>query len=615
MGRKNGLHWTKSKDKLKTSRMISNNLFMLKYIFKYTPGLILFLILLKAVRAVAGVLSYVYVAKSMLDAAQKGEGVGAVLLLIVAAVAINVIMLLLQSAYEGSYLPQKKEVLFQKMHSELFSKAQDMELACYDNPDFYTDFIWAMGEANDKALEVLESTGEFIYHLTSIASVAAIIVSVDFLGIIVAALAVLLAFIGSVACNKLEFEMSVKQMPIQRRRDYTSRVLYQPEYAKEIRLNPVKGKLIQNFSNINKELMNTIRYYSRKMMKWDFVIHTFSNVILIDVVYMAYLLYKTIVKHAYTYGAFYALYSGTDSLRTSMEGLITDITNFHKHSLYIERFRAFIEYKPNLMETKDPKNMPVKPEPISLKNVSFTYESLKEPTLKNISLTIQPGEKIALVGFNGAGKSTLIKLLMRLYDVTQGEILLGDTDIREYASEEYRKYFGVVFQDYQIFAATIGENVKMDCVQEQDEAAMREALRQSGFEEKLNTLARGIKTNLTREFDKEGINLSGGEAQKVAIARIFPRNCNMVILDEPSSALDPISEYNVNQSMMEAAKDKTVVFISHRLSTTRNADRIIMLADGEIIEEGSHDELMKLNGKYAHMFNMQAEKYRQEQAG
>lgn len=209
----------------------------------------------------------------------------------------------------------------------------------------------------------------------------------------------------------------------------------------------------------------------------------------------------------------------------------------------------------------------------------------------------------------------MIKLLMRLYDVTQGEILLGDTDIREYASEEYRKYFGVVFQDYQIFAATIGENVKMDCVQEQDEAAMREALRQSGFEEKLNTLARGIKTNLTREFDKEGINLSGGEAQKVAIARIFPRNCNMVILDEPSSALDPISEYNVNQSMMEAAKDKTVVFISHRLSTTRNADRIIMLADGEIIEEGSHDELMKLNGKYAHMFNMQAEKYRQEQAG
>ncbi len=613
MGRRSNLNLIDPKKKLKTSRMISNNLLMLGYIFKYTPGLVIYLILLKAVGAVAGVLSYVYVAKSVLDAVQKGGTISDVLLLIVAAVAINIIMILLRSAYEGSYLPQKKEVLFQKMHSELFLKAQDMELACYDNPHFYTDFVWAMGEANDKALAVLESMGEFIYHLTSIASIAAIIVSVDVLGIIVAVVSVLFAFVGSVACNKLEFELSVKQTPIQRRRDYTSRVLYQPQYAKEIRLNPVKGKLIQNFRNTNKELINTIRHYSGKMMKWDFAVRTFSNVILIDIVYMAYLLYRTIVKQAFTYGAFYALYSGTDRLRTSMEGLITDITGFHKHSLYIERFRAFIEYNPNLAEAEHPKKMPVKPEPLSLRNVSFTYESLKEPTLKNINLTIRPGEKIALVGFNGAGKSTLIKLLMRLYDVTGGEILLGGTDIREYSAEEYRKHFGVVFQDYQIFAATIGENVKMDCVKEEDEAAIKEALYQSGFEEKLNTLPHGTKTNLTREFDKEGVGLSGGEAQKVAIARIFPRDCNMVILDEPSSALDPISEYNVNQSMLEAAKDKTVVFISHRLSTTRNADRIIMLADGEIIEEGSHEELMKLNGKYAQMFNMQAEKYRQEQ--
>lgn len=604
---------TDTKEKIKTARMISNNLLMLKYIFKYTPGLILSLIVLKMVKAVAGVLSYIYVAKSVLDAVQKGKTVQDVLPLIVAAVVINVVMLLVQSAYDGSYLPQKKEVLFQKMHGELFLKAKDMELACYDNPQFYTDFVWAMSEANEKALEVLESTGQFIYNLTSIASVTAILVSVDFLGIIVAAVAVFIAFAGSVACNKLEFELSVKQTPIQRRRDYTSRVLYQPQYAKEIRLNPVKGKLIQNFKNTNKELIDTIWQYSKKMMKWDFAVRTVSHFLLIDIVYLGYLLYRTIVKHAFTYGSFYALYSGTDKLRSGLEGLITDVTAFHKHSLYIERFRAFIEYIPDRMEPEQPKKMPENPQPLVLKNVSFTYESLKEPTLKNINLTIQPGEKVALVGFNGAGKSTLIKLLMRLYDVTQGEILLGDTDIREYSVLEYRKYFGVVFQDYQIFAATIGENVKMDCVKDEDEEAIKKALDQSGFEEKLSTLRHGTKTNLTREFDKEGINLSGGEAQKVAIARIFLKDCHMLILDEPSSALDPVSEYNLNQSMLEAAKDKTVVFISHRLSTTKNADRIIMLADGEIIEEGSHEELMELHGSYADMFNMQAEKYRREQ--
>lgn len=613
MGRRSNLHLANPKKKMKTSRMISNNLLMLRYIFKYTPGLILYLILLRLVGAVAGVLSYVYVAKSVLDAVQKEKSIIDVLLLIVVAVVINVFMILLRSVYEGSYLPQKKEVLFQKMHGELFLKAQGMELACYDNPDFYTDFVWAMGEANNKALEVLESTGEFIYHLTSIASIAVIIISVDFLGIIVAVVAVLFAFAGSIACNKLEFELSLKQTPIQRRRDYTSRVLYQPEYAKEVRLNPVKGKLVQNFSDTNKELMNTIRYYSRKMMKWDFLVRTFSNVILIDIVYMAYLLYRTIVKHAFTYGAFYALYSGTDRLRTSMEGLITDVTDFHKHSLYIERFRAFMEYKPKFREPEEPKKMPEKPGPLCLRNVSFTYESLKEPTINNISLTIQPGEKVALVGFNGAGKTTLIKLLMRLYDATQGEILLGDTNICEYSVSEYRKYFGVVFQDYQIFAATVGENVMMGCVKEENEAVIQDALCKSGFDERLKTLKFGTKTSLTREFDKEGVGLSGGEAQKVAIARIFPKDCHMVILDEPSSALDPISEYNVNQSMLEAAKDKTVVFISHRLSTTRNADRIIMLANGEILEEGSHEELMKLNGEYAKMFHMQAEKYREEQ--
>lgn len=501
------------------------------------------------------------------------------------------------------------------MHSELFLKAQDMELACYDNPKFYTDFVWAMGEANEEALAVLESLGDFIYRLTSIVSIIAIIASVDLWGILVAVIVVLFALAGSIACNKLEFELSDKQMPIQRRRDYTSRVLYQPEYAKEVRLNAVKGKLIQNFRNSNKELIDTIWHYSKKMLKWDFAVSTISNTILIDIVYLGYLLFKTIVKKAFTYGSFYALYSGTDRLKNSLQGLITNFTNFHKHSLYIERFRTFIEYEPKLREPVNPEKMPENPEPLCLRNVSFAYESLKEPTLKNINLTIAPGEKIALVGYNGAGKSTLIKLLMRLYDTTRGEIKLGDTDIRDYSVADYRKYFGVVFQDYQIFATTIGENVKMNCVKDEDEPAIREALRHSGFEEKLNTLKNGTKTKLTREFDKEGVNLSGGEAQKVAIARIFPRDCNMVILDEPSSALDPVSEYNVNQSMLEAAKDKTVVFISHRLSTTKNADRIIMLANGEIIEEGSHEELMKLNGKYAEMFNMQAEKYKREQVG
>ena len=186
---------------------------------------------------------------------------------------------------------------------------------------------------------------------------------------------------------------------------------------------------------------------------------------------------------------------------------------------------------------------------------------------------------------------------------------MNGQDIREYDKKSYRSSFATVFQDYKIFASDIADNVKMDVAHETDRKKIEQALEQSGFAERLKTLPKGINTPLTREFEETGVNLSGGEAQKVAIARTFYQYCPIIILDEPSSALDPISEYQLNQAMLEAARDKTVIFISHRLSSTVMADRIYMLEQGRIIEQGSHRELMGLNGKYAQMFRMQAEKY------
>ena len=230
--------------------------------------------------------------------------------------------------------------------------------------------------------------------------------------------------------------------------------------------------------------------------------------------------------------------------------------------------------------------------------------------LKNISINIRPYEKIAFVGYNGAGKTTLTKLLMRLYDVSKGEILLNNVNIKNYELESYRNSFGTVFQDYQIFAANIAENVIMDEVTNNEKDIISNALENSGFADKLNSYKNGIYTPLTREFEETGVNISGGEAQKIAIARVFAKPCQIIILDEPSSALDPISEYNLNQTMLEAAANKTVIFISHRLSSARMADRIYMLEKGEVIEQGSHEELMNFAGKYAEMFNLQAEKYK-----
>ena len=238
--------------------------------------------------------------------------------------------------------------------------------------------------------------------------------------------------------------------------------------------------------------------------------------------------------------------------------------------------------------------------------------------LKNVSFTIRKGEKTAIVGYNGAGKTTLIKLVMRLYDPTEGRILYNGRDIREYDLHEYRNRIGAVFQDYRIFAATLGENVMGGGYERtvENQSRIREALDNATFTERLNTLEKGLETPLTREIDKEGVNLSGGEAQKVAIARVFVRPYDLIIMDEPSSALDPVAEYELNHSILNAADSRdscrtaTVIFISHRLSTTRFADRIFLFAGGELCEQGSHGDLIAMDGKYAEMFRMQAEKYR-----
>ena len=225
--------------------------------------------------------------------------------------------------------------------------------------------------------------------------------------------------------------------------------------------------------------------------------------------------------------------------------------------------------------------------------------------MQDINLTIHPGEKIALVGYNGAGKTTLTNLLLRLYEPSGGRILIGGQDIRDCTLQSHRDRFAAVFQDFQLFACRVGENVALS--PQFDPERVRRALDHSSFQ---RPLPRGVDTQLLREFDDDGLMLSGGESQKVAVARAFYKDCPFVILDEPSANLDPVAEYQLNRAMLEAARDKTVIFISHRLSTTVQADKIYVMEQGRIIESGSHSELMAADGTYAYMFRLQAEKYK-----
>jgi len=323
---------------------------------------------------------------------------------------------------------------------------------------------------------------------------------------------------------------------------------------------------------------------------------------------MVYLVFCAAVLHRISYSNVAVMRGTANRMKNRMRQFSDVFPKMEEISMYVQKMKNFLDIEPKIVST-DKKPLPEKPTEIELRNVSFGYNEKDGYILNNISMKINPYSKIAIVGYNGAGKTTLIKLIMRLYDPNEGEILLDGVNIKEYDVEEYRRKIGTVFQDFKIFAASVKENVLLDFAENGKDEDVVKAIEKSGFAERLETLSDGLETNLTTEFEENGVNLSGGEGQKLAVARVFYKDANLIILDEPSSALDPIAEYHLNHSMLTVAEHKSVVFISHRLSTTRIADRIYMLEKGRIIEEGSHAELLERKGKYAEMWRVQAGQY------
>ena len=425
--------------------------------------------------------------------------------------------------------------------------------------------------------------------------------------------------------NKVSFRHNKESNPLWRKKNYINRVYHLSDYSKELRISRADELLMNEYDQNNEKIIELDVKYGKKY----YLFYGLGWNAMSTLTFFAVLLYMVLQlgNGTLAVGGFAATVNIVWSIRWMFSNLIERITNYPKHSLYIEKYREFLRFTP---EIKDGiKEIPPF-ESLEFKNVSFSYEfashpkykfhdeDYKAPTnvekgkdaLKNISFKLTAGEKIAIVGYNGAGKTTLIKLMMRLYDPTEGEILYNGVNIKEYDPVCYRKMIGTVFQDYKIFATSVAMNVmngKYDETTDYD--TVIDALEKADFTEKLKTLKDGIDTHLTREFNDEGTNLSGGESQKIAIARVFANEYPIIIMDEPSSALDPMAEYNLNQSILKHTNDKTVVFISHRLSTTRIADKIYMFSDGRLIEEGSHAELLETDGKYAEMFRLQSEKY------
>ena len=342
------------------------------------------------------------------------------------------------------------------------------------------------------------------------------------------------------------------------------------------------------------------------VLHWLYVMFTFTFIFEGLLIYGSF---RTLVSNSMSLPQLAVLTSMMVSTTWILIGFTDSVTECFKNGLFVDYLKTFLEYKEKIPEDYDGADPGTKIESIEFRNVSFAYKDI--PVLTNLNMKLEGGKTYALVGHNGAGKSTIIKLLLRFYDPTEGEILLNGRNIKDYNLQKYRTLFATAFQDNRMFSMSVADNVTLgeEIPENEREQIVTDALKLSGVYDKVMSLPKGINTTLTREFDDEGAVLSGGEFQKIVVSRAFARRCPVKVFDEPSSALDPIAEYKLFDNILKACQENTLLFISHRLSSVQNADHVFLLEQGQVREEGTHRELMKKKGLYADMYTKQAQNY------
>ena len=496
------------------------------------------------------------------------------------------------------------------INSLIFKKAQEVELGCYENPDFFDNYnraTWVVEKGGFK--RIIEGSAWTIGSVVSIIFLVIYLVSLDPLLLLFILCPVIVIYFRTKK-NNLELAREKEMTPYERQKDYTRRTILLKDFAKEIKTTGIFDVVKKRFKNAVDKNLEIIKKYGIKTAIYENYTDIFGEFIPIAGGF-GYGCYRLIVLENLAISDFSVLIAAIKNTRNKLNQLARYFAMQQKHCLWVQNLRDFLQYETTV---KSGNLEPDDFESLEFRNVSFCYDGNDKNTLTDISFKITKGETFAVVGHNGAGKTTLSKLIMRLYDVTEGEILYNGINIKEYDLIKYREKFASVFQDYRIFAMTVAENVLVDETNDENLDTARKALRQSGAYAKISTLPEQESTLLTREFDDSGALLSGGESQKVSIARIFAKDFEIAILDEPSSALDPIAESKMYDSLMDGTKGKTVFYISHRLSSATASDRILVFEKGRLIESGSHAELMELQGEYCKMFTLQASGYKEEVA-
>ena len=595
-------------EKYGVRQVLSNNLFLLKQIGKVSPGRIPAIMIDAVADWSKGLIFRVFVVGYVLNQIQASASIQKIFpvvgLLSLLSFACHLVNILLKNCY----FPRSDLKIQSRFLKLTFGKAREADLECYENAEYYESHIRALNALKSRPRMVLDSLEMLFGALFGFFALSGVALSLDGSMLLFVGLQIIANFVFARKENEERRAYEVELAEANRQADYVRRVHYMPEYAKELRTTNISDVLFKRFITATQNGIRVIEKHGFKCAVYR---------LFVDAVCTRMGYYLVILFVAFRILALKNMMVG-DGLMVVMamfsvtEALLDQENSFfqlHEHAMYIGDLRAFWDYEPKIRE-EEAGAVPTMPiEELRVEHLSFSYFGSGRKVIDDISFTIKGGQTVAIVGHNGAGKSTLVKLLMRLYEPTSGHIYLNGREIGGYQLSAYRNCFSTVFQDFKVFSLTVGENILMRRTTEDDAALLTESLRESGMLDTVSSFPQGFDTQMSREFDDKGVSLSGGQNQKIALSRLYAKNAPIAVLDEPSSALDPIAEYELFENMKRICEGRTVIFISHRLSSAISADVIFMMEQGRIIERGSHESLMRQNGKYAEMFRKQAEKY------
>ena len=595
-------------EKIKKTKALKNNVYALKLLGKICPSAVFNNGFSQLLNYFGWLFYSAFFMRYVINALQNGSGFWEIMKFLGITVIVFASVGFYQVYLESSFYPKAHAKINKGLYTILFKKARNVELECFENSDFYDKYTLAMEKADDRLNNtVSDLLGTFFGGIASVLAFV-FMYQVDRLSVLFILFPIIGNFVFNRFISKIDYKRNKDMTPYNRKISYINRVMYLAEYAKEMRITNVFNLMRKQYQESIKGVSDVTQKYAKKAaaLHWFYVEFTFTFIFEGLLIYGAY---RTLVGHSMSLAQLSVITSMMVSTTWILIGFTDSLNKCFKNGLFIDYLKSFLEYKEKIPEDYKGLECPKEIESIEFRNVSFAYKD--EMVLKNLNMEFRKDKTYALVGHNGAGKTTITKLLLRFYDPTEGQILLNGRNIKDYNLQQYRKLFATAFQDNKLLSMSVKDNVLMgeEVSESKKNELVSKALKLSGVYDKIMTLPQGLETTLTREFDDKGVVLSGGEFQKVVVARAFIRESPVKIFDEPSSALDPVAEYELFDNILTSCRNHTLLFISHRLSSVQNADWVYLLENGTVKEEGNHKKLMAMNGTYADMYNKQAKNY------